>query len=65
MVPVGLAWLGLSASILLIVGLPLRLVGFLERPIAQLIWIPMALFEIPLSVWFMVKGVRASVARGR
>ena len=58
MIPVALAWLGVVASLLLVVGLPLRLAGVLSGPITQLLWLPMAAFEIPLGVWLLVKGVR-------
>ncbi len=59
MIPVTLAWLGVVASVLLVVGLPLRLAGVLHGPITQILWLPMAAFEIPLGVWLLVKGVAA------
>lgn len=58
MIPVALAWLGVGASILLVVGLPLQLAGVLHGPVTQLMYLPMAAFEIPLGVWLIVKGVR-------
>jgi hypothetical protein len=58
MIPRGLAWLGLLASVLLVIALPLRLVGIITGTMSQIIWIPMALFEIPAGVWLIVKGVR-------
>ena len=61
MVPAGLAWLGVFASIVLALALPLRLVGIMRGEIVQALWIPMALFEIPLALWFIVKGVRPSL----
>jgi len=57
MIPVALARLGVLASILLVVCCPLQLAGFLHGTIAWLIWIPMAAFEVPLAVWFLLKGV--------
>jgi hypothetical protein len=57
MIPSSLAWLGLLASVLLVVALPLQLVGILSGLVTQLMWIPMAAFEIPLGVWLIVKGV--------
>jgi hypothetical protein len=59
LIPVSLAWLGVVASILLVVGLPLQLADVLHGPVTQLMWLPMAAFEIPLGVWLLVKGVRA------
>jgi hypothetical protein len=58
MVPVALAWLGLIASILVMVGLPLQLAGILSGPITQLMWLPMLAFEMPLGLWLLIKGVR-------
>lgn len=57
MIPVPLAWLGLGASILLVVGVPLQLAGFLTKPIFQVIWIPMAVFELTVAPWLIIKGV--------
>ena len=57
MIPVTLAWLGVVASLLLVVGLPLQGAGFLRGPVTSLMWIPMAAFEIPLALWLLVKGV--------
>jgi hypothetical protein len=58
MIPIGLAWLGVIASVILDVCLPLQLVGLLRGMAAQLIWLPMAAFEIPAGVWLIVRGVR-------
>ena len=63
MIPRSLAWLGLFASLLLVVALPLQLVGVLSGLATQLMWIPMAAFEIPLGVWLIVKGVAPARAR--
>ena len=57
MVPVSLAWLGVVASVLLVVGLPLQLAGVLDGPIAGLMWLPMLAFEVPLAFWLLIKGV--------
>lgn len=58
MIPTPLAWLGLVASVLLVVALPLQLAGFLRGLAASLIWLPMLGFEVPLALWLMFKGVR-------
>ncbi len=55
-VPVWLAWLGVLASILVVAGLPIQLVGLLGSPITDLIWFPMLAFELLLAFWFIVKG---------
>jgi len=63
MIPVPLGWIGVVASVLLVVGLPLRLAGLLHEPIASAMWLPMLAFEVPLAVWFLTKGVSAPRAR--
>jgi hypothetical protein len=57
-IPVPLAWLGILASLLLIVALPLRLAGFLSGPVTSFIWIPMLLFEVALALWLIIKGAK-------
>ena len=59
MIPVSLAWLGVVASVVLVVGLPLRLAGWLHGSITMIMWLPMLLFEVPLALWFLTKGVAA------
>ena len=62
LIPVALAWLGVLASVLLVVGLPLQLAGVLRSPATQLMWVPMAVFEIPLGLWLLIKGVAMPTA---
>ncbi len=57
MIPLPLAWLGVVASVLLVVCLPLGLAGFLHGRILTLMWLPMLAFEVPLGVWLLTKGV--------
>ena len=62
-IPVSLAWLGMCASVLLVVALPLQLAGFIEGAAINFIWIPMLVFEVPLGLWLLVKGVGAPLTR--
>jgi hypothetical protein len=55
-VSVPLAWLGVLASGLLVVGLPVQLAGFFGGPVFSLIWLPMLVFELTLSLWLLIKG---------
>jgi hypothetical protein len=57
--PIPLAWLGVAASVLLVVCLPLRLAGFLHGPMVTLMWLPMLAFEVPLGLWLLTRGVAA------
>jgi hypothetical protein len=56
MIPAPLAWLGVIASVLLVVVLPLELAGEMRGAVTQLVWLPMAAFEIPLGFWWLIKG---------
>ncbi len=55
MIPVWLAWLGVIASVILVVVLPLNIGGFVKQ--GWLEWMPMLVFELVLAVWFIIKGV--------
>ncbi len=57
MIPVAWAWFGVITSVLLVVGLPLQIAGVLHGSITLLMWIPIAVFEIPLGLWLLIKGV--------
>jgi Domain of unknown function (DUF4386) len=61
MIPIPLAWLGVVASALLVVGLPLQLAGFVHGPITSLMWLPMLAFEVPLAVWLLTRGVATPI----
>ncbi|PYQ10644.1 MAG: DUF4386 domain-containing protein, partial [Acidobacteria bacterium] len=59
-----LAWLGVVASVLLVVVLPLQLAGFLGGgQITSLMWLPMLAFEVPLALWLLIKGVAMPAPR--
>ena len=62
-IPVPLAWLGVVASVLLLVCLPLQLAGFLRGPITSFVWLPMLAFELPLGFWLLFKGLAANAER--
>ncbi|HXE76510.1 MAG TPA: DUF4386 domain-containing protein [Candidatus Xenobia bacterium] len=56
-IPLWMAWLGVLASVLLVVALPLRLFEFLKGPLGFAIWLPMLVFEVALALWLLFKGV--------
>lgn len=58
MIPTPLAWLGVAASVLLVVGLPLEFVGFISGGgYFGVLWMPMLIFELVFAGWLIVKGV--------
>ena len=65
MIPIALAWLGVVASVLLVVILPLQLAGLIggamswSASITWIMWLPMLVFEIALALWLMIKGVNS------
>ena len=63
MIPLPLAVLGVAASVIVVITLPLQLGAVLPGRVAALMWLPMAAFEIPLGVWFVVRGVRPLARR--
>jgi len=63
MVPVLLAWLGVLASVLLVVGLPLQLADYLKGPMTGYMWLPMVAFQVPLGLWLLIKGVATPTLR--
>ncbi len=67
-IPVTLAWLGVFASVLLAVILPLQRVGVLgstgwSSSAAWIMWLPMLVFELVLAVWLLTKGVQEPAQR--
>ncbi len=63
MIPVPLAWIGLIGSLILVAGLPFQLAGFFTGLVTQLMWIPVAIFELIVAPWLIIKGVTAPVRR--
>jgi len=64
MVPVSIAWLGVFASGLLVVGLPLQLAGFPTGPLTGYYqWMPALVFQIVLALWLLIKGVATPATR--
>ena len=55
-IPVVLAWLGVLASVLLLIALPLGLVGVIN--VGFLLWMPMLVFEVAFALWLIIKGVK-------
>ena len=55
-IPVVLAWLGVLASVLLLIALPLGLVGVIN--VSFFMWMPMLVFEVVFALWLIIKGVK-------
>ena len=60
-IPVVLAALGLVASLILVVGVPIQTAASRDTVDGAgiVIWIPMIVFEISTGVWLAIKGARA------
>jgi hypothetical protein len=57
MIPVWLAWLGVAGSALVWIGAPLDLTHIIGSRVNQLMYLPIAVFEITVAIWFLIKGV--------
>jgi hypothetical protein len=57
--PMYLARLGVFASVMLVIGLPLQLARVFGQPWTWIIWIPIAVFEVVLAVWLLWRGGKA------
>ena len=60
MIPTGLAWLGVIASFLLVVILPLQPAGVLTNIgwaslVTWIIWLPMSVFEVTFALWLLIR----------
>ncbi|MBX7152835.1 DUF4386 domain-containing protein [bacterium] len=55
LIPIALAWLGVVASVLLVVMLLIQAGGFVKAGWWE--WMPMLVFELVLAFWLIVKGV--------
>lgn len=63
MIPVALGWLGVIASVLAVLVLPVQAVGMVGGLIGWLMWMPMLVFEIVLALWLIIKGVALPAPR--
>lgn len=57
MLPPALVWIGVIASAILVVGLPLQLGGLIAAPLTMSMWMPMLAFEVPVGLWLLARGV--------
>jgi hypothetical protein len=57
MIPEWLAALGVIGSAVVMIGLPLQIMELLPGLVTQVMWIPVAVFELVLAVWLIAKGV--------
>jgi Domain of unknown function (DUF4386) len=60
-IPVALSVLGVIASAILVVGVPLQTAGghATAEGTSAVIWIPMIIFEISTGLWLLVRGAHA------
>jgi hypothetical protein len=69
MIPAALAWLGVIASVLLVILLPLQTAGLFggprawSSPVTWAVWLPLLVFELAIAVWLITKGVAGPAPR--
>ena len=57
MVPAWLALVGVVGSAVVAVAMPLETLHVLSGSVAQFTWAPVAVFEVVVAGWFIIKGV--------
>jgi hypothetical protein len=72
LIPAALAWLGVVASVMLLVVLLVQLGGLLgggrmawSSSITWMVWMPMLIFELLVAAWLIARGVTADQTRWR
>jgi Domain of unknown function (DUF4386) len=65
MIPAALAWLGVAASGMMVVLVPLQRGGVISgqdwsSPVTWLLWLPMLIFELAFGAWLLARGVEPS-----
>ena len=63
LIPVWLAWLGVIGSALAALVMTLQLAGLAGGLLTQVIWIPVAIYELVLGPWLIIKGTAPPVPR--
>ena len=64
MVPVSIAWLGVFASGLLVVVLPVQLAGLSTGPLTGYYeWLPALVFQVVLALWLLIIGAATPATR--
>jgi len=56
----GLLWLGTASGASAPDAAAASALGLVGDPVASLMWLPMAAFEVPLGLWLLIKGVGGS-----
>jgi hypothetical protein len=56
-IPRWMAQLGVAASLLLVVLLPMQMLGVVRGMVANVMWLPMLVFELAIAGWLIVRGV--------
>lgn len=65
LVPAALAWLGVAASLLIVIVFPLQRAGVFgaggswASAATWIPWMPMLVFEVTLAFWLLIKGTEA------
>jgi Domain of unknown function (DUF4386) len=56
MIPTWIAWFGVVGSALCVVVLLLQDAGVARGLVTQVVWLPVAVFEISVALWWLTKG---------
>ncbi len=59
-IPRWLAWIGVVTIGAQLVVVPLHIATIVPGSLVNLLWMPILLYEIPLGIWLMVKGIEVA-----
>ncbi len=58
LIPRWLAWIGVVTIGVQMICVPLEIAGILGASVVSWLWLPILLYEVPLGLWLILKGVR-------
>jgi len=58
LIPRWLAWIGVITIGAQLICVPLHIAGIIPGLIVNFVWFPILLYEVPLGIWLIVKGVK-------
>lgn len=62
LIPRWLAWIGVVTIGVQLVCVPLHIASMIPGSLVELLWLPILLYEIPLGVWLIARGIKTPLA---
>jgi hypothetical protein len=58
-IPRWLAWIGVVTIAMQLICVPLHIATMIPESIENWLWFPILLYEVPLGIWLIVKGIKS------